>query len=539
MDAIDKNPLRQRAAALANRTRLRSGWVPPQAEAQTLREMASELEKILSQMTEDIAEADREVERLQQALRQTQSRRATLTEERARMREQVSSCLALAAPVRRLPGEVLSQIFTYVLDHPVFFTEELRQLIAVCHAWRNVVLSTSSLWSTVMICCTMNDLRLSDTRGHAAFVRAQLRWSANRPLSICLLIDTGNRSLASQLWAAAREEVYRWKRLTVKAEYPPASYAASWVNHLPLCLPILEYLEFSGVASPPPFKVFVDAPRLRHLRIDTKFEPWGMDFPHSWRLTTLHLGNTLTVDCLSALKGTCATLKELNLGYIDVDDPLQHATAPVTLPLLEKLCITGAAVRCIGSSLIFPSVHHLCINGLHRESECEDTVAMVQRASATITTLELTPFLVSQQAVLHLLKGLPTVTHLVLYTYFTRAAFGEGFFHDLTPSVDNPDCPFPNLRRLTAELGRTKNVGEISFAQLLPMLQDLRSQEITVGERTYPALTERTLKGIPGDALFDSGSDTEDEDYNPSDEDSEALESDADSDCLTEESDEP
>ena len=87
MDATDKNPLRQRAAALANRTRLRSGWVPPQAEARTLREMASELEKILSQMTEDIAEADREVERLQQALRQTQSRRATLTEERARMRE--------------------------------------------------------------------------------------------------------------------------------------------------------------------------------------------------------------------------------------------------------------------------------------------------------------------------------------------------------------------------------------------------------------------------------------------------------------------
>ncbi|KAL1710182.1 hypothetical protein EV121DRAFT_285850 [Schizophyllum commune] len=536
MNVADKEYLRQRAAALANRTRLRSGWVPPQAEAQTLREMASELEKILSQMTEDIAEADREVERLQQALRQTRSHRATLTEERARMQEQVSSCLALAAPIRRLPGEVLSQIFTYVLDHPVFFTEELRQLIAVCHAWRNVVLSTSSLWSTVLICCTLNGFRLSDTRGHAAFVRAQLRWSANRPLSVCLLIDTGDRSLASQLWAAAREEAYRWKRLTIKTENSPTTNAAFWVDHPSLCLPILEYLEFSSVASPPPFKVFGDAPRLRQLRIDTKFEPWGMEFPQSWRLTTLHLGNTLSVDCLSALKGTCATLKELNIGY--VDNPLQHATPPVTLPLLEKLCITGAAARCVGSRLIFPSVHHLCLNGLHRESECEDTVAMIQRASAAITTLELTAPLVSQQAVLHLLKGLPTVTHLVLYAYFTRAAFGEGFFRDLTPSVDNPDCPLPNLRRLTVELGRTRNMGEISLAKLLPMLQDLRSQEITVDERTYPALTERTLKGIPGDALFDSGSDTEDEDYNPSDEDSEAFESDADSDCLTEESDE-
>ncbi|KAL1756644.1 hypothetical protein FB107DRAFT_260771 [Schizophyllum commune] len=471
MNVADKEYLRQRAAALANRTRLRSGW-------------ASELEKILSQMTEDIAEADREVERLQQALRQTQSRRATLTEERARMQEQVSSCLALAAPIRRLPGEVLGQIFTYVLDHPEFFAEELRKLIAVCHAG-------ATLWSTVLICCTLDGFRLSDTRGHAAFVRAQLRWSANRPLSVCLLIDTGNRSLASQLWAVAREEAYRWKRLTIKAEYPPSTYAAFWVDHPSLCLPILEYLEFSSVASPPPFKVFADAPRLRQLRIDTELEPWGMEFPQSWRLTTLHLGNTLSVDCLSALKGTCATLKELNIGY--VDNPLQHATPPVTLPLLEKLCITGAAASCVGSRLIFPS---------------SNSVAMIQRASAAITTLELTAPLVSQQAVLHLLKGFPTVTHLVLYAYFTRAAFGEGFFR------------------------------EISFAKLLPMLQDLRSQEIMVGERTYPALTERTLKGITGDALFHSGSDTEDEDYNPSDEDSEALESDADSDCLTEESDE-
>ncbi|KAL1719728.1 hypothetical protein EV715DRAFT_251044, partial [Schizophyllum commune] len=463
--------------------------------------MASEVEKILSQMTEDIAEADREVERLQQALRQTQSRRATLTEERARMREQVSSCLALAAPIRRLPGEVLGQIFTYVLDHPVFFAEELRQLIAVCHAWRNVVLSTSSLWSTVMICCTVNELHLSDTRGHAAFVRAQLRWSANRPLSVCLLIDAGNRSLASQLWAAAREEAYRWKRLTIKAEYPPSTYAAFWVDHPSLCLPILEYLEFSSVASPPPFKVFGDAPRLRQLSIDTKFEPWGMEFPQSWRLTALHLGNTLSVDCLSALKGTCATLKELDLGHIDADDSLQHAAPPVTLPLLEKLRIIGATAKGIGSRLIFPSVHHLCIDGLYSGPECEDIVSMIQRASATITTLELAPFLVSQQAVLHLFKGMPTVTHLVLYAYFNRAAFDEGFFRDLTPSADNPDCPLPNLRRLTVELGRTRNMGEISLAKLLPMLQDLRSQEITVGERTYPALTERTLKGIPGDAL--------------------------------------
>ncbi|KAI5829301.1 hypothetical protein K523DRAFT_416845 [Schizophyllum commune Tattone D] len=538
MNAADKEYLRQRAAALANCHRLRSGWVPLQAETQRLREMASELDTFLPQMTEDIGEADREVERLQQALRQAQSRRARLAEQRARMRDQVGFCLALAAPIRRLPNEILVAVFTYVLEDPAFYVEDLRVLATVCYAWRNIMLSTSSLWSTITIGLTTDKEHPYDMQHHSAFVHAQLRRSANRLLSVSLLIQACDDTLVSELWAAAREESYRWRHLTIRTDDVDA-YAAFWEDHSSICLPMLETLEFNDVACSPPFDVFGDAPRLRHLSVDTAFEPWDTDFPQSWRLTTLRLHNTLASNCLSALKGSRSTLKEFSIGYMDLDanDP-QHEFPSVTLPLLEKLSISGSAANRIGRQLVLPSVHHLFVGSLHTESEGEDVLSIIQRSSANVTTLELMPFLRSQQAVRHLLKGLPTVTHLMLSTHFDRSGFHEGFFRDLTPSADNPDCPLPNLQRLTAELGRTRSGGEISMVKLLPLLQDLRSEEKTVGEQTYPALLERTISGVPGDALFASGSDTEDDDYNSSDENSEALESDADSDCLTEESDE-
>ncbi|KAJ7175206.1 hypothetical protein C8R43DRAFT_1201906 [Mycena crocata] len=63
--------------------------------------------------------------------------------------------LALVSPMRRIPAEILQEIFMHCLrskDHPIMHTSEAPLLLGrVCSAWRTISLSTPSLWSSVHV----------------------------------------------------------------------------------------------------------------------------------------------------------------------------------------------------------------------------------------------------------------------------------------------------------------------------------------------------------------------------------------------------
>ncbi|KAH8824553.1 hypothetical protein DL96DRAFT_1468207, partial [Flagelloscypha sp. PMI_526] len=72
-----------------------------------------------------------------------------------------SAHISLLAPVRRLPVDVLSEIFLFSCSQGLVFNAgpdnrvaceaPVLLLSAVCHFWRNIVLTQPSLWDTILI----------------------------------------------------------------------------------------------------------------------------------------------------------------------------------------------------------------------------------------------------------------------------------------------------------------------------------------------------------------------------------------------------
>ena len=64
------------------------------------------------------------------------------------LEQENSYAASLLAPIRRLPAEMLSEIFTIAIT--VYGCSSLR-LMRVCHTWRYVLVTTPRIWSTIIV----------------------------------------------------------------------------------------------------------------------------------------------------------------------------------------------------------------------------------------------------------------------------------------------------------------------------------------------------------------------------------------------------
>lgn len=123
------------------------GFAEPPTRS-TLEDAHRELEKqrsALEDISAKIQSAEDELDRIVKA------RRTAIQEmekERAALEDQMSQTLAYLAHIRRLPHELLGQIFMFIFeDYPCCAWV----LAAVCTLWRRQVLSMPRLWSKVCL----------------------------------------------------------------------------------------------------------------------------------------------------------------------------------------------------------------------------------------------------------------------------------------------------------------------------------------------------------------------------------------------------
>ncbi|ESK93439.1 hypothetical protein Moror_1720 [Moniliophthora roreri MCA 2997] len=107
-----------------------------------------QIRELLIQPLEELARLNTEISRLKSTL-------TYLLSHRERLQIFVNSHKALISPIRRLPDEILSEIFLYCLPHdrnPTRSTGEAPLLLTlVCERWREVALSTARLWTALHI----------------------------------------------------------------------------------------------------------------------------------------------------------------------------------------------------------------------------------------------------------------------------------------------------------------------------------------------------------------------------------------------------
>ncbi|KAJ7452899.1 hypothetical protein FB451DRAFT_1050704, partial [Mycena latifolia] len=120
---------------------LHTNFVPSDQECRRIRDFVVAPTDKLQETTEEIA-------RLEALLEQ-------LTRQRDELAEYIDSHLALVAPARRLPEDILREIFiaTLPLDrHPGMSPRASPLLISrICNDWRTLALSMPRLWASLHI----------------------------------------------------------------------------------------------------------------------------------------------------------------------------------------------------------------------------------------------------------------------------------------------------------------------------------------------------------------------------------------------------
>jgi hypothetical protein len=132
----------------------------------------------------ELAECDKEIARLHSAI-------FVLEERKKCIQNQMQTLQTPLSPIRKLPREVLSEIFRVSLCVPVFrigkrgIRANPRTLMAVCAYWRSIVLSDRQLWAGISL-----DIRTelpapvvpSGDRGSFGLIKGCATLSRNRRL---------------------------------------------------------------------------------------------------------------------------------------------------------------------------------------------------------------------------------------------------------------------------------------------------------------------------------------------------------------------
>ncbi|KAJ7253494.1 hypothetical protein C8J57DRAFT_1348246, partial [Mycena rebaudengoi] len=209
---------------------LHTNSIPSEAQCQGIREFLRGPCKKAADLTESI-------QNLQASLDE-------LVRQRDQLNAFVDEHLALVSPVRRLPPDIVQEIFIACLPEdrnaPIDTNTAPLLLCRICRAWRHVTLSTPRLWASLHIAIPELDttlLRLND------LIKVWIRRSGVLPLSISVAgppFDTDVSPLLSTLIAVSR----RWEHINL-----------SFTSH--------------GSFAPLGALSSSDAPILRTVRIDT------------------------------------------------------------------------------------------------------------------------------------------------------------------------------------------------------------------------------------------------------------------------------
>ncbi|KAJ7191791.1 hypothetical protein GGX14DRAFT_321793, partial [Mycena pura] len=174
----------------------------------------NEIRKLILSVEAEISDLDAEIINVQRALDRLQQKRAGLA-------DFVKSHCGVVSAIRRLPSELLAEIFSYSLAarEPFHSPEALSHVVGVCNRWRTIVLAFPLLWRHISL--TMYSESPSHESGKLKQISLQLQRSAPAALSIGLDADTKQiYPFSIPLLDLLLTESRRWKSLYLRIRPP-------------------------------------------------------------------------------------------------------------------------------------------------------------------------------------------------------------------------------------------------------------------------------------------------------------------------------
>ncbi|THU78562.1 hypothetical protein K435DRAFT_52047, partial [Dendrothele bispora CBS 962.96] len=426
----------------------------------------------LKSMKTCLASAESKVKSIERQLVLLERQRAMLEKERRDLQRYRIDQEVVLNPVRRLPPEILEQIFIACVEDRIksgwddpLSTKGARWTIGyTCRSWRTVSLDTPRLWSNIQI---ILDERRAMFSPQTLLLGLHLDRSKSQPLTVGLFSSSYTTRITQNhsLLAVLAPSVKRWRHLHLAMN--PA-YIQLCLSHIKPFLTSLSSLTTSFTRDwdsrgDIPCDVFQDALALHEvtLRYHVSLIKLRWSNIHSLKL---FFDSSPLRDILSTLR-QMPSLRTLRIMYGSetaggVDSGTGHL--PVRLPSLRTLCLEPLGVPDDSQSL---SIRHflsnLIVPQLETFIDSENSVDLrnalslfsMSKCTGALSHFSSSATMTEEQFMLFI-QDYPHIRTLELrgITYLTNTAIDLLTCH---PSLDS-DCQLPLLENLVL-------VGVMSF----------------------------------------------------------------------------
>ncbi|KAJ8095171.1 hypothetical protein PM082_010393 [Marasmius tenuissimus] len=329
----------------------------------------------------------------------------------------VERCRSLLSPVRRLPTEVLSTIFSFACSvnrlEP-YCVPSAFQLSMVCGRWRDIVVSRSSLWSALRIAFAFWEGRFSKL---TKLVHTLVERSGSQPLDLELVFagtTDGMETGISSILRILVQSSARWRHVCLRFPGPTTIFPGH------SALQNLQSLDINsvGMISPALYNLFKDSPSLHTLKIDGRTLSDGrFDLPLD-SIKTVQIWGGSTPDVLGFVS-SFTHLEVLRLLHLRGSND-QNTLSQTLSPTVRSATFSWDTEEDADTSLRYfalPGLKFLTLSGDRKSwtswANSTTTISNFLTCSAcSLTSLSLNRLPISDRQTITLLELIPSLTTL-------------------------------------------------------------------------------------------------------------------------------
>ncbi|KAJ7685802.1 hypothetical protein DFH06DRAFT_1463745 [Mycena polygramma] len=295
-------------------------------------------EAAISASTAALMQYDSQIELLQETLERMRT-------DRTKLQEYTDACRSVFSPVRRLPPEILCEVFISVpsttsagwIESVAYVAKShLLRISAVCASWRSLVIGTPRFWSYIDISPGhWIGATIEPDRRFLAALQMCLERGAQHPLTLSATF-TGDSPLSPPVLDLLAQHSDRWQSVhffIAPAELHTLRHAKGRVNMLQK-LSLSLYEGDVGEDWIYDTDLFYDAPRLNHVLLPLPFMAPVPRLPWKQLLTFTCCTPHFTKDLISIM-ALMANLSHPEAAFElhNLDD---HVEYPLHLPLIKS-----------------------------------------------------------------------------------------------------------------------------------------------------------------------------------------------------------
>ncbi|KAK7454492.1 hypothetical protein VKT23_011246 [Stygiomarasmius scandens] len=456
---------KERPSKPVSREQLRSAYVPSDAEVSQIKPFIEDAQRDL-----DLIEA--EMGKLEDALAQLQERRKNV-------QGYLNEYKGFISPIRKLPAEVIGEIFDWCADQIFIFWSDPSKIDAsalvlsqTCSLWRNIAISLPRLWArmyiNISICSasTLNLVKLylhrsspspltldvcaRDLRDACALEKELPHWGWETLKSLLLEDNRWFKvsfDLHSRILSSLEQHIPDlWDGWPGSHQHPHLeSLSLRWEEHtdLPMSDDFLPMLEHS--------------PNLLSLSI----QDYETSFPfHIQQLTRILLHDARHLEGIQHLLGSCPNLRDAGIDLSRYFEPLpwsgQDPVVCGSLHVLKLHFPSHDVASSLLASISVPNLADLAVKGYFVDSDPDqetwlESLGDFLQRSTNIRRLDLSGRLFqSDNELISTLQIVPALTHLTLQTeqYYSGILTGNFFQKMSFLHVPQTDVCLPHLSSL-------------------------------------------------------------------------------------------